>query len=1667
MPTAWEKFTGIFTTQPNTGGSHHSSSSSSSSNSSSSRSPGNTSSGVVNTAGNGVHHTGYTIINNLFGLLTPGSESNQKQSFLNEFQFNPNDQLRSDLLNALIRTLVLKEFSTRPIQSNNEYVRIWGPNIEEIIRIINKLSYVQKTMNEHIFSTFMPTDFSFFNQSSHENQIQQLNAFIHAGYYRTGIDEIIVNGTVDMNSLPLGFKAYCVYSRAVNESGIGEIEKIESAIINSKQLIVQWGSDGSVFIDEVTQLKNEIASIERRISELERICDKIDAKIENEGNKNNPYYHRRKEIIKENLVEIQLLAERKRIYTKILSNTPKHDKTEEDPLSHCITVEEYQFLENNPISPHIDEREARNTALLCIARRMIEIPPGIKKIRELIAAFQDHITKKLLITGLDSITPYIEQINANINVQDMDDNTRVYMFKSYMELISRFFDRITLLSTERRVTSSTDNTQDESVYHIHYKQNDYRTAGVLRGEYNSTGIKPFIAASDKYNKMISPLERAARNFMKRLVQEINNTINSIDEHHKGFLENPSQESAERIIEKLKHYHLCIKHYRKLFPSHDWQSFSQFIVKGHHIDNANAVIEQLFSIASRSIISHMEHSKLDDKNKELQAAVLCYTTLREACKKYKMPYQAFSQIERIQKAAHRIKNDYIKKIKVIPDIQLKVQISAILEYSDTFYHTIARPLNIQWITQDELIFEITELFVNNPVYSQRITRDKSLHHRNLRFLIDTRASERTSVGFLLKLIVPLEERHGDCLKIPSIPPGASYNITNFYIKIIDLILDKNPQIHRIDVSDLATNIQYAIIKHFLKKSEQINTYISTAYMDKYELATYMEKEPAIALDISEKAIQRPGSNTHDESTITECTLTRARPIPHETSPVVTSRSIGEGSSSSTPALSFTEKAKQQKKKTAEYVEGKGKRAAFTLKHILDESPPVYPEDAQSPEPESDNNEIDLTALRLKAATYVKSKLAGADDEVIYQTLIKHYMRPEPAFKEIQAKHSITFDKFHEVATKINIYFNPSINFVSDMATLAHTQGPAHVRHAIEWTKLLDKEQPYQFIRSAYRLITEHSDYLSRNKHLDYFSRTLTTLLLDRHMDLMPNEYIALIDILLIYQTGDIDEVLKTEDRDLSYDVLLKSDRYPNRNKRIILLKFINLYIHTRDLSDDYDNDGALKAHYDLLIRCRTSLPPDYLELLNNIILQSSVYGHKASYIALKKLFNTTDNKNTIDPWDKIEPIIKTINQALALHITEEFSQEIITEDPVSFHHKMLVLMRNPMERIAVSQTPLRPDGESGSSSSMSSYMIQQEKINRAFINALTIYLSDNSYTEDINFSKNVHIYLTWISESNINIDDITPLVKAISALSLANLNNIENDLVIFIKILAQKELTAELEPLLIEFREKMFNESLIKPITAMLLYFDSMKLPYSMIGDFRKKIISASNDNDKKILSESGSAITVFYRNLLSNTYPGMVDLQKIMHEIKFLIDLFDNIPTWNEASYPDNFDNASRQAYSFKQAGINARLFPLIHGIKTKPSDAESKKISSKLKELYTRLMELMIIQTLNNLPSDEVNEAQRLKVFLEGLQNNNDPAQTLARAKLRPRPSSSLNFISRRDTAIDVFFNTITLDMVRHTDNYTITLTLNMVTNKINNAGYRQNEQQHRKPCPSTFLEI
>lgn len=1511
----------------------------------------------------------------------------------------------------------LKTFAATTPEGSTADSQVFAPEQAKIDALITTLTAVQTLMIDQLFTQYTP---QVFDQNTHAQLLGQLNRLMVAGRYQTAVTNYMPENkdgrSYNPQDLELNFKVYTTYAQDF-AAMLSDIMEIPNKFIEQKKLIKMQLRTGD--IDEAKILRQEVASLEKRRNELleqsERTVERDEETLEPE----HPLAKARKKRREENKEQRKVLENLESIYETILTskNENPNEAKAKDEFSHTITAENYQYLVAHPVAPQIIERIERNRLLLSIAKRMIRIEPGIADIRSRFEEIEEDLVHKLLSASVASMKVHIDAMISQFS-ETTPDEERTYRFASYATVISTLFHRAPFLTREGRV-------DDQVGYMMSFKKADYTMYSLLTDGVNSDW-NAFKKPSKAYRAAVEPLQNMASLFLTRLMHEINNAINFVDEQNPGFLIKPTQASANAIVVKIKQFSLCYDAYVKLFPwdkQHDL--LSQFIVNGENIKDVNKVINRLFSLSTHAIVTHFDTLTMLTTIEDLDKWVMCYTYLSKACKDNNVSNTGALDKSVIKASAHRLLNTAIHNLKLVDYTEISVHFRHIMNYSEKFYLHVAGSgkLDIQWVTQQELAVLLIKVMTQNSAYMsiaktrkekiwyQLVDKNhetKFLHdledvlHRSLRrFVLQKFASPSTFKEILLQALpikkIELPEQKADTdntitiqtLSDNSWSPDDSSRVKHespeqFYLEIIRLVLSQNPQYTTLDLRTLQSSAStQSILIEQLISDDQLDTYISSdiAFNTSWTIEKMMEAHPGIEITVSESS--ELDKNGH-KITIYEIKRKRAAFEPTNSLSEQNDAAVSDTVDSSSDTVSkpksvvlrslsqLPARAVNAAKSTVHKTGSKIERLA----HNLSGQTPADESSSSSMEPKSVYSDVDKDPAyyRQQARILVNVSIQDTAHREIYTLLTHCQMHPLICFQILNERNNISQDQFNDAATAIFFALEGDdsrscknlhtlIDFIREMIHLTIADP---VQSALWIKRLMKKQQNYQTSRAIYSFMTAN---LSDTVHPDImaeFSRYLIATLpqLEHSMDLKPAEYIKLLSQLFYSQLFI----------DMEDDVRISN-----------IIALVTAYLNARDLLNDYDDAEALHHHGNFLIDCIDKMSRDIdKHTLYNLILRSNVYGTTNSNIKLNETAQRTTNEQFRDAWNNSEnPMkVKQLNRLLSAHITcilnspDDYRDENeLYKDHHKFHHAMLVLMNNPPE-----------DENSAATQAMDQAFVS------GIVRAIDQHHDENDqhhdendqHHDDIHFTRNIRIYIQHLShiferencseQSRTNY--LNQLMIALNRADLATTRNIEKDIVAVIKLMGDNAELSYDRSTLDQFKSEILNKKLLKPMRAAL---NHLNLNGQESKDFREGVIQIMNENDRKSLPPTAADITVAYRNIAVSTQDSVREVIIIYHEIQRLLQLCQNIKNWSPNNYATYLEAAAKDAYHHdphRNTRDRSTISDLISALH-QPTVADLDKMILKLNELHPFILKSMVTLTLNTLKTTRFSHSERAKTLI------------------------------------------------------------------------------------------
>lgn len=1592
----------------------------------------------VETVAKELHDNAEAAKNKVNGLIQQGPKVNHKKqqapTLLSHFKYTyENNIILSTTMATATRTLMYEFSVKKDPEYDDEFILIWKPNDDIVDENVAILSKAQDLMCSQLFATHRYFDFNKSDKQLDEQYAlfgSQVAEVLAAGNAQTL--ELFSKG-IEPNDIYQNFNTYCMQINDLYDPiAPGPITALNQVIKNMTK-VKRLKDDSREFLDK------QILSIDKNTEELSGfISDIIEAMREeiNEMNPQQSFYEDQLEIYSE---QKNTLTDINNILKTIIS------RQIEDPMSHCITPENYTFIKNHPRTPNVPKQVPINETTDKIAHSMIIIKPGIKDIRSGIDAVEDRMVSTLLESAAKSMSPFLAEMAAVMLEQDMSVQKTAFKIATYLNLITAFYNRIPILSS------------------IHgnmlYRQKERDVGVVLRRGAEFGDIEAFIPGSQQFNADMQPIKERTETFLLTLVDEINHQINGVNEGAPGFLSKPDEALAKSIVEKLKCFDIVITAYGAFIDDEKEeavQNLSQFHVNGDNITRPKEVVRKLFDIFTQSITHYIDVSELEETTAALKAAVKGYTTLQTACSHH-MPDMKPSALN-IESAAHNIKNRYIQKLKLIEDISIFTMIRRVMSYCANFYTHVSGPLNIKWILNEELMLELIEVLISNPGYMGRSYAIKDIYHRDFYTIISLLRDPTDSLSpsplvALYTRIFPVDSAEAVqnprlSLKPLTISPYLEqYTVESLYVKAVGLVLKNNPHIHEISFEQ-GLSID-SLLWEFAKASEQVDSYIfnGNCTLENWELGQFMNRSPGIQLQSAKTVID-------ETKNIVQTIITRSRPIPEQVGRAVIQTIDIEAENESAPLVAATQShtrtenvqthphhfrlilqnkvadmrakaiakkdiiAKKFARELEEFNKDKVKYLTEDLfkEWVYEPTPPPPP--PVPIVPVVDKN--DLTPHIKSLEEVIKDTFRSEQDREIYALLVKHHMKPKNAFDDAytaayddDAVRDALFDTFNGVAIRI-VGLSPSIEFIKDMAYLSLSN--KNVFQAATWTqRLIEKDTGYHAIL-AYTLITEHAEKL--RKHSKYLS-TLNGLIANidnAPFNLMPHHYITLIT------------------------ALFNSKEYT----RDQMLTLIDAYLRSRDCLHDYNDFKAVNAHYDIMKECIDRTVGETQSAIFNLLLRSNVYGEMTTRKYLAALFADSAASYTADQLESTLKKVDTFNLRIAEHVKNLITgNELIPDEAIdlnklefNFDHHMMVLINNQSEGIA--ETPLHEKDNS-----------VQNELDRAFIIGLIQYFKE--FKECVNFTAHAGNYLTHLSTLTITEKEMCQVIDAITQLTLANMRNIENKIVLIIEMISQKfnDPSEAVKEKITALKQHVIKRKLTKTMDSILFHFNAKLLPDEEVVILRKDIIDIMNEQDSKALSKSLSEITKSYRTLLGSEVHDFETIKQVRLELDYIIGFCERIRPMNEDDYFNAHRKilieASRIGISPLAIEINDRLAPLLSKLGSKPSVADIDTLKAKVQGMYSKIIEILVMKSLPFLDGSE--DFMIIKNMLDAIKHKSYDSNIIvssAYAAANIQSRYTLSFHSREERGIEKLLKSITPAMIDHIDAYTINMLQRCVSAKI-----------------------
>lgn len=371
-----------------------------------------------------------------------------------------------------------------------------------------------------------------------------------------------------------------------------------------------------------------------------------------------------------------------------------------DKLSKNLTLteEEYNYVKRHMIVDQVPQEREDNEKIIAIAESMITIAPGFPAMAELIAAALKNHVDELLTVFMSAITARIKTVSDNINSHNLNITKMVLILNVYLKIFRDIVPKLSLAS---------------SYGNIRYCSKDYNVEEVFSNKKLDDSYPAELQhIHDEYARALRNLKEATERFILKLVAEINTMIVAYENE-------PSQNLAQQIMERIVGHKQCLNNYRLLFKDATDEGLSNFELDKTLIPSSQALLKALINKIKDQAMPLITDYRVLHKMDALTRQIERFGYLEAAHNQYYYDdsiNQSFQTAHKeIEDMSAHLNQRTLDQLALVKHHLFNITLRNILFFNDTFNELLHTRMNIPKPSSAQLIKSAIILILNNPQF----------------------------------------------------------------------------------------------------------------------------------------------------------------------------------------------------------------------------------------------------------------------------------------------------------------------------------------------------------------------------------------------------------------------------------------------------------------------------------------------------------------------------------------------------------------------------------------------------------------------------------------------------------------------------------------------------------------------------------------------------------------------------------------------------------------------------------------------------------------------------------------------------------------------------------------------------------------------------------------
>jgi hypothetical protein len=619
------------------------------------------------------------------------------------------------------------------LRNLNDYTQVWGPQDEARLAAETAILTLQKDVIDY-----------YFNKTAQESQTGE-----GAQNFLKEMQGLIENSEGrPENEIQNIYRLYLEASSAVYQRHVLN----ETLSANARQ--TKTLKDVAL-----AEIRQEIASIARRESELTRLRETLTTEFTNAVDKTTDEMDQNRLERSRITLTLNSLARSKRIYETLSRN-------------ETINPQSYEYLRDHEISPN--HQHEKNLHLLELAKMMIALQPGYEEIERRAKAYLEDFTARSLRAFIATLGVHIAAVSDRVtHAQEIDVEKNLPLLKLYMLVLKSLVPDLPVVAIQGM---------------IHYDKQDFDVLALLRGDFNDD-YTLFQEISDAFNQQID-------RFKETIQQFINKTVGLINDDIGNYLREPTGEIAARIVKRLTQYHEFFSDYLLISNGDSLENLTEFTVDDFNTADARDVLNALINRYKTAITSHVSRIKFGTNNESLDFNVNSLMLINQAVQSSDFQAQknnltrAFKEISMIAKAKSA---SAIQRLGMVESHKISGGLKEALYFNRLFRVNIANKLNLPWESQEKLLLKIMGRLAVNTNLMTGVTFYETL--------VDALVDSGVNVSlakFHYKSLPLVDRPEIKRLNLDEhLPADAPFQMTAEMNAVVLRVIDNHPEIDSLD------------------------------------------------------------------------------------------------------------------------------------------------------------------------------------------------------------------------------------------------------------------------------------------------------------------------------------------------------------------------------------------------------------------------------------------------------------------------------------------------------------------------------------------------------------------------------------------------------------------------------------------------------------------------------------------------------------------------------------------------------------------------------------------------------------------------------------------------------------------------------------------------------